>query len=64
MAHKHSFQLALLRAERRANADLAPSLRDHVGDHALDADDTQKQSHRRGDRQHHQREGRSRERLI
>ena len=64
VAHEHSFQLALLRAERRANADLAPSLRDRVGDHAVDADDAQQQRHRRGDRQHHQREGRPRERLI
>ena len=56
MAHELPLQLAALRPERGANADFAPSLRDHVGDHAVDADDTKQQRHRRGNRQHHERE--------
>jgi len=46
LAHEHRADRALRRAQRHANADLAPPLGHRVRDHAVDADDPEDQRHR------------------
>ena len=52
------------RAERHANADLAPPLRHDVGDHAVDADDAEEQRDAGGNAEDDERERGLRHRVV
>ena len=53
------FELAVLRAQRQPDADLARPLRHGIGDDAVDADHAEQERRRARDSEHHERERRA-----
>ena len=58
----HRFQCAVRRTHRDSDAQFPGTLRNRVGDHAVDPHDAEQQHHPAGDGQHHQRERAARHR--